>query len=182
MAAVNSGPLSGNTWNTTFFLGGETYALEADKPSAQYRVVLPGYFETLGVPMTRGRPIAPGDGAGAQMVVVINDAFARAYFPGEDPIGRRVSLDGRRWHTIVGVAGDVPDLAVEASRLPTLHVAFAQAQWGFFGAWGMDVFVRTAGEPLALVPAVRDAVRALDPTLPIAAVADIRRSGAPGAR
>jgi putative ABC transport system permease protein len=175
VGAVNTGPLTGNAWNTELAIEGRVDRADADKPAAQYRVVVPGYFETMRMPISRGRTLNEEDRKGGMLVVVVNEAFAKANFPVEDPLGHRLSIDGTTWFTIVGVVGDVADVSLESPPVPTVHVTFSQAQWGFFGSWGMDVFARTEGEPLGYAGSVRDAVREVDPSLPIAGVRDVQQ-------
>jgi predicted permease len=139
-----------------------------------WRVVSAGYLEALRVPLLRGRHLAEADDPDAAPVVIVNDAMARLHWPGADPIGRRLKLgrvDGSRpWHTIVGVVGDVRQMGLEASAEPEVYFCLDQpnATSPFF--WPQHLVVRTAGDPLAVVPAVRSAVTAVDRDQPLSNV------------
>jgi predicted permease len=139
-----------------------------------WRVVSAGYLEALKVPLLRGRHLADSDDPKASPVVVVNEAMARLHWPGEDPIGRRLKLgrlDGvRPWHTIVGVVGDMRQMGLEASAEPEIYFCLDQpgAAGPFF--WPQHLVVRTAGDPLEVVPAVRSAVTAVDRDQPLSNV------------
>lgn len=136
-----------------------------------WRVVSAGYLETLRVPLVRGRHLSETDEPGAVPVVVVNEAMARQHWPGADPLGHRLKLgrlEGTRpWHTIVGVVGDVRQMGLEASAEPEVYFCLDQpsAPGPFF--WPQHLVVRTAGDPLAVVPALRSAVTAVDPDQPL---------------
>jgi putative ABC transport system permease protein len=135
-------------------------------------VVRTGYFETLGVPLVRGRSFTPQDDARTQVVAVINDAMARTFFPGEDPIGRRIRIAGitepDAWMTIVGISGNVRTESLEEVPRPAYH--FLQVQAPRFGAGAfsqMSIVARTTGSPDAAVTALRSAVREVDPSVAV---------------
>ncbi|MDX1383181.1 MAG: FtsX-like permease family protein, partial [Thermoanaerobaculia bacterium] len=127
--------------------------------------VSPEFFSTLEIPLVRGRTFDERDREGAPGVVVLNQAAARELFGADDPIGRRLGRtpEDRETFEVVGVVSDTRYLDVRSDPPPTLYWAHAQRQDGR----GRVFEVRTAGPPGALVPAVRDAVRAIDPTLPL---------------
>jgi predicted permease len=130
--------------------------------------VTPEYFTTLRIPVLDGRVFTGDDLAGRDRVVVLGAAFARQYFPNESPIGRRLRLQSEGpWSTVIGVVGDVRalSLAADSGRLQLYH-ARAQMRPGF-GA----VVVRTAGDPQAFVPAIKAAIWAQDPALPLRDIA-----------
>jgi putative ABC transport system permease protein len=143
-------------------------------------VVRPQYFETLGVPVVRGRSFTPQDDARAQLVTIINDAMARTFFPGEDPIGRRIKIvgitDPNAWMTIVGISGNVRTESLEAAPRPAYHFLQVQAPRFGDGAYTqMSIVARTTGAPDAAISALRSAVRELDPSV---AVYDIQTADA----
>jgi putative ABC transport system permease protein len=134
--------------------------------------VRPGYFETLGVPLVRGRFFTPQDDARGQLVAVINDAMARTFFPGEDPIGRRIRIAGvtapDSWMTIVGISGDVRTESLADAARPAYH--FLQVQTPRFGDGPftqMSILARISGPPDAAITALRTAVRELDPSVAV---------------
>ncbi|HEY7113898.1 MAG TPA: ABC transporter permease [Thermoanaerobaculia bacterium] len=121
------------------------------------RPVSPDYFRTAGTPVLRGRPIDARDRQGAAPVVVINEAFARRYFPDRDPLGRSVTFWGRP-REIVGIAGDERFRGLERESVPAVYPSLLQIPMS-----DIFVLVRTPGDPAALVPAVRAAVAAAEP-------------------
>jgi putative ABC transport system permease protein len=127
----------------------------------------PRYFQVMGIPIVAGRDFRNTDHLQSPRVTIINESLARAYFPNEDPIGKRLVLDswtffGRRVHEIVGVAADVKHEGLATAPALLAYLPMAQ-----FPANGSDVVIRTAGDPLTYVNAVRDAVGRVDPEQPI---------------
>ncbi len=131
---------------------------------ANNRVVSPDYFRTLGVPLLRGRPLSAQDNAEAPAVVLINQAMARRYWNDEDPVGKRFKLgesaSNLPWLTVVGVVGDIRQAGLDNAPLPEFYMPFTQqhARW----AKPRLLFIRTAGDPLSLVAAVKGQIRAVD--------------------
>jgi putative ABC transport system permease protein len=125
----------------------------------------PAYFETLGIRLLRGRLLTGQDRAGQPKVVLVNETAARTYWPGEDPLGKRIALgqggfeDGAE---VIGMVADVRYGAVETSVGPDVYLPLLQAP----RALGF-LFVRTAAAPATIVPQIRAAVEALDPNLPL---------------
>ena len=107
VSAINHLPLGGDIWGLSFHIEGQPIPPADETPSAAYRVVLPGYFKTMNLPVFSGRDIAAQDTLSTPGVVVINDWFARRHWPGQDPIGKRITLDDPpshpTWLTVVGV-------------------------------------------------------------------------------
>lgn len=134
-----------------------------------YNTVTTGYFEAMGIPIVHGRSFGLGDDVAAAPAAVINETFARVFYPDEDPIGRRVKPYGfPEWLTIVGVAKDVKQGGLSEATGTELYMHAPQLP-ALGGAPTLMYFaVRTTGDPMARVGAVRDVVRALDPSLPLA--------------
>jgi putative ABC transport system permease protein len=123
------------------------------------------------IPVIRGRSLEETDHGGAPAVALVNQALARRAWPGEDPIGHRIRVGGPTsgpWRTVVGVVGDVTHLSLAADRPATVYLPETQWRWADFA---MSLVVRTRGEPAAMIPALRRAIRALDPDQPIVRVA-----------
>jgi putative ABC transport system permease protein len=131
---------------------------------------LPGYFESLGVPLIRGRYFTAADTKDTPAVAIIDQATASKFFPdGEDPIGKQIAgVEPDLTSTIVGVVGSVKlrDLAV-APEMSIYHAATQKA------GTAMTFTVKTTADPLALVPAVRRELAAIDPLLPLARTASM---------
>jgi len=127
----------------------------------------PGFFETAGIPVLQGREFIDEDGPGAEKVVILGEALAGRLFPDVDPVGRRVQT-GEEWLRVVGVAGEVrtPDLA--RSRVGELQLWFPLAQ---DPGRGVTVLVRVAGDRTSAAELVKQAVREVDPFLPVLKVA-----------
>lgn len=137
-------------------------------PNGMIRQVSAGYFKALGIPLLRGRLIEPADTLGRENVVVIDRYLAERYWPGQDPIGKHVSRGGGatqgngKW-TIVGVVGTIKHWELDQEvKKETLYFPYQQTPNA-----GFTVVVKTATEPAALIAAIRDAVRAVDPDQPI---------------
>jgi putative ABC transport system permease protein len=132
-----------------------------------HREVSADYFRTMRVPLRRGRPFTSADRAGAPPVVIVNESLARAWFPNEDPIGRRVSPDREpdsttNWSTVVGVVGDEHQESPAAEPKMEVFAPLWQED-----ARGMVLVARTGGDPAATAPAIRRVVAELDPSLAI---------------
>jgi putative ABC transport system permease protein len=150
------------------------------------RRTLPGYFETMRIPLLEGRTFQPSDHRQRTNAVVISQAFARAYFPGENPMGRQVGLmfgENRRttvpdsaWYTIVGIAGDTPveDLA-EAKPYPLIFLPpLDRVQPG--NLHNMSFVVRSSVDPLSLVRSVRAAAAEINPNVALGTVTSMEKN------
>lgn len=172
-AAVRLLPLTGVIGDWSIMLEGVPYDPAAN-PNGDWQVVTPGYFETMGLRLARGRFLADGDRAGAPFAAVVNRSMAARYWPGVEAIGKRFRLGTRTdrpWFTIVGVTEDVHHNGVVEEPRTEMYLPLAQFQ----AATGstrrsMTLVVKSRSEPLALAAAVRDTVRRLDPNLPVARV------------
>jgi putative ABC transport system permease protein len=164
-AAAAFHPLDRGFVNSFLVVGREAEA--ADWPEIRVRQVDPGYFAALGVPRFDGRLFEAGDGTGDERVAVVNRAAARRFFADRSPLGQRVRMWGQEWR-VVGVIGDERLHGLAEAPPPALYVPLAQAP-----ARQVVLLVRSAGEPLALAPAVRAAVRAEDPALAVFGVAPL---------
>jgi putative ABC transport system permease protein len=117
------------------------------------------------VPLKRGRMFSEADRLGAPKVLIINEAAARQYFGGEDPIGKRVAVYQGGFHTgadIIGIVGDVRFGTIDSTARPDVYISYSQARQP-----RMMVFARTTGDPSAMVPTVRGAVRRVAPHAPV---------------
>jgi predicted permease len=126
------------------------------------RTVLPGYHETLGIPLLAGRLLSDSDGSDAPGAIVISESMARRFWPDESPVGATVLLWGSR-RTIVGIVGDVRHTTLSTEGEPTFYVPFAQAP-----RRNLNLVIRTAADPAALLPRLSEAVWAVDPDMPVA--------------
>jgi putative ABC transport system permease protein len=143
--------------------------------SADMRLVTPGYATAMGLHIRAGRGFTDADRAGALLVMMVNERFARLAWPGQDPIGKRVACcedapSGEpKWKTVVGVVADVRADGVGEPAPPEFYLPVAQtpaAAWRWIGRT-MTLAVRGAGNPIGLAPAMRDAVWSVDRSLPV---------------
>lgn len=165
-------PLSGTIGDWSITLEGRPRVPE-ENPNGDWQVVTPGYFETMGMTLVRGRSLLETDEENAPIVAVINETMAARYWPNENPIGRRFHLgtSGRPWITVVGVVAAVKHNAITEGARAEMYVP--HAQWSAAGASArraMTFVLRTRNDPLALLGYVRQAVRSLDPNLPLSDV------------
>jgi putative ABC transport system permease protein len=168
-AAVSALPYSSHGSGRLFTIEGRTPE-PGHQPSALFQAASPAYFATLHIPLRSGRLLSDGDGPDAPRVAVISQRLAQRFFPGEPlPLGKHIKLglaDSQSpWITIVGVAGDVPHDVFDRSPRATLYVPYLQSPARF-----LDIGIRTAGDPMRLVPAVTAAIRSVDAEQPITQV------------
>jgi predicted permease len=163
-------PLTPDRDSSSFLVAGREPLLP-DMPEAQTRSVTPGYFRTMGIPVLRGREILATDTAEAPPVLLINESLARRDFPGEDPVGKRLSLSVSppSWATIAGVVADVRDLGLEAHPEPEMYFPFEQSPLSY-----INLVTRVTGDPARLAAPVRNALRGLDKGLPLPDVSPMR--------
>ena len=159
-AYASNVPMDGGDVSGGFEIIGAPPVAAGSEPFAKKRVVSPGYFETLQIPLLRGRDFTDNDRADASAVAIISKTTADRYFPGQDPIGRRITFN---WGpegelTIVGVAGDVRADGLDRAVEPTLYRPFAQ-----FPQRGIAIVIRTTNQPLDALPQLRGLLREIDP-------------------
>jgi len=155
--------LSGSVNSTGIFVQGRTYPPD-QRDSINRLVVSPNFFEVMGIPLIAGRAFTDRDTENAPKVVVINETAVRKYFPNENPIGRRFgySVETSGQTEIVGVLRDAKYNSVRDSAPPTMYVPYLQAN-----ASNPAFDVRTAGDPVGVMGAIREAVRRIDPNMPL---------------
>ncbi|MBO0723389.1 MAG: ABC transporter permease, partial [Blastocatellia bacterium] len=163
--AVNALPLSGSfTW--TFFIEGRQ---PADVPlgRVEYQVVTPDFFRAVGIPLKRGRLFSEQDDKESLPVGIINEEMARLYWPGEDPIGKRLRvqapLNFAPWATVIGVVGNVRHNGLDHDPAPAFYRPHQQHPRG-----DMTLVVKAREDPLRLAGAIRNQVREMDKDLPVA--------------
>ncbi|MES2178712.1 MAG: ABC transporter permease [Gemmatimonadota bacterium] len=168
VGAVSVLPLTEPSWTSDFVARG--WPAERIGVDVVHRDVLPGYFETLRVPLLKGRYIDEGDRADGEGVVVLNDAAVRQYFPNEEPVGQQVTFNRvpdstSVWYRIVGVVGSERQGALAEPAKPEIFQPAAQR-----GSGTMVLVIRATRDPEALVPLLRQSVARLDPGLALADV------------
>ncbi|MEP7272375.1 MAG: ABC transporter permease [Acidobacteriota bacterium] len=162
VALINHPPLSGRRGISIFPIEGrpEPKGL-SDAPLADFRFVNPDYFRIMGIRLIEGRAFTDGDGQEAPKVALINRAYADRFAAGENLLGRRVRV-GDEWHTLVGIVGDIRQSGLDEEAAPHVYAPYRQVNGSRAG-----LLVRTSGEPLAMVGAVRTRILAVDSEQPI---------------
>ena len=176
VGAVTQLPLGDPSSTQLFEIEGRAVA-PADRPVAGYRAVSAGYFGTLRIPLLRGRALSEDDRENSPLVVVLNEASARTFWPNEDPIGQRIRwATGVRpfdepWHTVVGVVADVRSSGLHKPEPPAIYAPYTQRLFPWV-RWNSFV-VRTHGEPQSYARAIREELTKVDPMQPIYQVAPL---------
>jgi len=183
VGAINHLPLEGDQWDRSFLIEGRPDPRAGQEPDAVYRLVMPGYFETMRLPLRRGRLIDERDDARAPGVVVINERAAHAYWPNENPIGKRIYLKEqdqaqRNWLTVIGVVADARQIDWDADPSEEMYLPALQTP-DFLGQTTstiaphmsyLTLVVRGSGDAKDLTSAVEATVHSIDPNVPISQV------------
>jgi putative ABC transport system permease protein len=149
-----------------FQIEGKPNTTGQPQPTFDLQSVTPEYFETVGIPLVRGRFFSYGDGPDKPDAAIVNLAMARHYWGNDDPIGRRLTTDGgKSWETIVGIVGDEKQVALDKPSADELYVTQAQNPTG-----ETSLLVRTQQNPMTLTKKLADDVHAIDPEQPVARI------------
>jgi putative ABC transport system permease protein len=169
VSATSFLPFDGAAAATTVNINGHAGERPGEELTATVRTVMPRYFETIGIPIRRGRDFSASDDTPqAPMRFVVNEAFVRKYLAGEDALRKAIRVGMARnnpFGQIIGVVGDVKEGSLGTAPVPTVYYVYAHMPYG-----QMTLVVRTERDPLMLVTSVRRVMRNLDPKL---AVADV---------
>jgi predicted permease len=169
-AAVHIRPLAGGSTGLGFVRPDQPEP-EGGIPWASWRLITPGYFETIGVPILRGRDFAPEDLAFAgdgPFPILISERIAEHLWPGEDPLGRIINLwagQNDRPGEVLGVVGDMLERGIDAGPTFAVYLPY------FGGGWPPELVVHTSGESTAIVPTLRSILAELDPNIPLSDIA-----------
>ncbi|HEX2224274.1 MAG TPA: ABC transporter permease, partial [Thermoanaerobaculia bacterium] len=146
-----------------FVVEGRPVAAE-EKASAYLITATPEYFQTLSIPLRRGRGLNGFDRPGSPEVALINETMARRYWPDEDPLGKRITIEARDTTTreIVGVVGDIRYASLDSDPRPEIFVPHAQNAFG-----SMTFVVRTAQDPVTVIPSIKEAIWRVDREQPL---------------
>jgi putative ABC transport system permease protein len=163
-AGVSSGiPFgAGNYTTSPVSVPGRSLLPPGTSVPIDWRTVSPGYFETMRIPLLRGRDFTDSDRTDAPEVIILSRATARAFWGDEDPIGRTVRrVADSRDFTVIGIVGDVRSTSLN-NESPALYYSSGTRIWPL-----MDIVVRPAGDPAPVIAAIRQRVHAMDPDVPI---------------
>ncbi|MBC7933499.1 MAG: FtsX-like permease family protein, partial [Rubrivivax sp.] len=171
-AMVSELPLGGSSLAHNFIIDGRPPVAVGEEPDLNSRSVGGDYLRVMNIPLREGRNLTPQDAAGAPLVGVVNESFARTYFAGATPVGARVrwarAPGEPQWVTIVGVAGDVKHFGLDRQEEPAIYTPFAQSQQNW-KRW-MYLVVRGDAEPSALTNAIKSKIWAVDTQIPVTKV------------
>jgi putative ABC transport system permease protein len=162
--AMSSGvPMSTGNTATNVRIPGRPANAGASGGSADWRIVSPGYFRTMGIRL-RGREFTAADNSPEQGVTIVSESFAERYWPGEDALGKGVVLEsaGANRQIVVGIAGNVRSFGLDAAAAPMVYFPTPAApRWN-----PMTIVVRTTADPTAIVPTARAVLRSIDSSVP----------------
>jgi predicted permease len=160
-------PLQGEQMSVSFDIE-ERRTAAPDRPHSDMAIVTPGYFHAMGIPLLKGRHFSDRDDSHTIPVLVVNEAFARKYFPGENVIGKRIEPgatngnEGTRLHEIVGVVGNAKQIALSPDPDPIYYFPYKQLSWGVG-----SIVLRTSVPPLSVSKAAREMLTSLDREVPM---------------
>jgi predicted permease len=155
--------------------GGGIFSVEAggipsngsDGRNASLRYATPNYFSTMGIPLRAGRDIEESDALNRPLVAVVSESFAKKYFPGDNPLGKRFKIAPGEAE-VIGVVGDIKVRGLERASEPQMYLAYKQQAGGSFPFFmPKDLVLRTTAPMAQIVPAVRRIIHEADPALPI---------------
>lgn len=168
-SAVSYLPFNGMAAGTDVLIAGRPSARPGEGIAATVRTILPGYFHTLGIPFEKGHDFTPADNViSSPYRFIVNEAFVKKYFSGEDPLGKQISVwmdDKNPFGEIIGVVGDVKEGTLDSGPEPTVYYIHAHLRYS-----GMMVVMRTDHDPLSLAEPARKVIQGLDRDLPISEV------------
>jgi putative ABC transport system permease protein len=173
VTAANTLPASSNNSFRSVEVEGQPIVDPANPPQVDHRAVSAGYFETLGIPLIKGRGLLDSDRADTERVVVISESMAEKFWPGTYPIGRRVRILDRevgQWMTVVGIVGNHIHEWFNRRNYPTLFRPYVQSPTDY-----VAIAVRTTGDPTLLTSQARAAIKAVDPAQPMFDVMSMRQ-------
>ena len=169
IGAINFLPLNGLASSTSFHIAGQPPVAPEQAPGTEVRVISGPYFAAMGIPLIKGRAFDEHDGASSR-VVVVNETFARRFFPNEDAIGKRVEIN---WgpvgqpplDEIVGIVGDIREAALQRDPNPAIYWPMMREPYPF-----MNLIVRSTVDPMRLAASIQREIRGIDPDQPVAEV------------
>jgi putative ABC transport system permease protein len=171
-------PLSGTNSDSSFAIEGRDPAVDKVYPDEEIRDITPEYFSVIKVPLLQGRFFNDSDQFDGPGVVIVNNSFAKKWFPNQDVIGKRITFSDTRkpdakWITIVGLVGDMRHRGLDLDPKPEYYGAHNQTPYR-----GMILAVRSAQDPRSLTTAIRREISRLDPDLPAANVRTLEQVAA----
>jgi predicted permease len=166
-------PLGGEGESTVIRMPDHPAASQKELPFANYTIISPGYFSSVGTPILRGRDFLESDTADSMPVAIVNTAMEKKYWPSQGAIGKQVGPGSSRFPllTIVGVIPDVKHISLREATTPEMYSVYTQKQWP--SMLNLSVALRTKTDPASITPNVLEAIHSLDPDLPLAKIATL---------
>jgi putative ABC transport system permease protein len=166
VGGINPLPLGGTNISLSVLVEGAPAVALTDRPSVGVRVVTPGYFQTMSIPILKGRAFTEQDRDNSPNVILVNEALASRFWPNQDAIGKRLDFEedsGKQvWREIVGVVGNVKHKGLATEVMPEAYFPYNQDPENFMG-----LVVRTASDPMSMIPAIRNQVLSIDKDQPV---------------
>ncbi|HEY3137520.1 MAG TPA: ABC transporter permease [Blastocatellia bacterium] len=173
--AITSVFIEGLPDSSSFTIEGRPPVPAAEQDEAPIDFVTPGYFRTMGIPLLKGRELTEQDGPNSPRVLVINDTFARRFWPGEDPLGKRLKFgppaSDAPWWTIVGVVNDMRRTGLDSAVRCETFIPYTQRPFIGF----LSLVVRTAPDPRSMATTVRDVVWSMDRDQPVSHIGTVEQ-------
>lgn len=177
VTVANALPASGSNSSTAIEIDGHPVDDPRNLPTVDNRLVGSQHFETMEIPLTRGRGFTAADREGTDFVAIVSASMAAQYWPGADPVGRRLRVrygplraSASPWITVVGVSGDIIQDWFNRRNVPTMYRPIAQVPTTYFG-----IAARTAGDPMTVAGGIRQALLRIDPAQPVFEMASMRQ-------
>jgi putative ABC transport system permease protein len=172
VGAINLLPFGGGGGDRSFIIEGEMLAKDEAGPDEQVRFISAGYFNTMRIPLLRGRDVTERDVLTTPRVLVVNEALAKKFWPNGDALGHRISFSTQepKWYEIVGVVGNIKHRGLDTVEKPELYVPFTQPLFEGSNVPAMYIVIRTSGEPEAVVGMFRREVAGIDRDQPVSSV------------
>jgi putative ABC transport system permease protein len=172
VGATSDLPPTGNSHSSSFSIDGHALPVSDNSLGVEDRLATPEYFRVMGIPVAAGRPFSEADNRSAPPVALVNQTFARRFFPNENPVGQRLRFDEPKpsnpWITIVGVVGDVRGFGLDKEPNSEIYLAYQQPNvWHYNPLPNLHLVVRTAGEPNSVAPSVLATVQEFDKDVPL---------------
>jgi putative ABC transport system permease protein len=166
VSGIDPLPFSNSNATTGFLIEGAPDVPLAERPDVGERAVTPAYFETMGIPVLKGRSFTAQDRDNTPHVIIVNEALASRYWPNQDVMGKRLGFaedpSKQSWREIVGVVGNVKHQGLEAEAKPEVYFPYQQLPKNF-----MSVVVRTSSDPMSMIPAIRSQISIIDKDQPV---------------
>ena len=174
-AAVQGPPLKGPIYSDPVLIEGQPAPRPGEVPSLRQNVVTADYFRTLGIEVVQGRSFSEAETWENQNVIVINQSFARRFWPGENAIGKRLKTgEEKPWLSVVGVIADVAQDRFDHPGIEEMYYPYVNPAEAL-PVFGMNLVVRSNRDPESLIPAIRQELRQIDPVVPINRVLTLRQ-------